>query len=137
MNGVHLRQPDVAVYARALIEPTVAETGVHSQDDVVLAAVIQEIGEIETKRSVAIVVAPDKASVDKHEHIAEGAVELDPDTAAEVARWNFELAPVPAHAGFRIAAAQRLIPVGAQLIVPAARVITNEWQFYGPVVRKA
>src|SRR6266498_1569162 len=136
MNGIHFRQPYVAIYAGTFVKPTVAEAGVHSQDNVVPAAVIQKIGEIEAEWCVAIVVTPDEAPVHEHKHIAKSTVELDPDAAAQVARRNFKLAPVPAHAVFGIPTAQRLIAVGAQLIVPDTRVIANEWLFHGPVVRK-
>src|SRR5881394_1691659 len=129
MHGVHLRQPYVAIYARTFVEPAVTEAGIHSQDDVVPAAVIQEVGEIETERSVAIVVASDEATVHKHKHIAKGTIELDQNAAAEVARWNFELAPVPAHAVFGIPAAERLKAVGTQRTVSTPRVLTHDLNF--------
>jgi hypothetical protein len=126
----------VSIYARTLIKPTIAEARINTQNNAVPATVIQEVGEVETERYIAIVVAADEASVDKHKHIAKCTVELDPNAPPEVACWNFEFAAVPTHARFRISTAQGLIPMRAQLIVPVTRIITDEWEFNGPVVRK-
>ena len=61
---------------------------------------------------------------------AEGAVELDRDAPAEIAGGNFEFAAVPAHAGLRIAAAERLEAVRVLLFV------AHKGQLDGPVVRQ-
>ena len=85
--------------------------------------------------SITVVVAADEAAVDEHEHVAEGAIDLDPDAAARVAGGYIECAAVPAHAGFRIAPAQRLVTVQAQRIVSLAGIV-DERQFDSPVTRR-
>ena len=106
-SAIGLGEPHMAIDAGALVEPAVAEAGVDARDDVVLRAVGEEVGQIEAEGRIAVVVAADEAAVDKDQHVAEGAVELDRDAAAQVAGGNLELAPIPAHAGLGIAAAER------------------------------
>ena len=136
VHGVQLGQPDVAVDARALVEPAVAEAGVDAQGDDVPAAVVEEIAEVEAERRVAVVVPADEAAVDEQHDVAHRAVELDPDAAAAIAGGKLEGAPVPAHAGRREAAAQRLVAVRGQAGVVVAAVVVDERQLHRPVVRQ-
>src|ERR1035437_465320 len=117
MHGIGLSQPDVPVDTGAFVEPALAEAGVDPQDNVVYRAVGEEIRQIEAERNIAVVAAADEAAVDENHHIAKSAVELNPDAAANIARGDLEFAPVPAYAGFRVAASQRLVAVPAQRIV--------------------
>ena len=130
VQRIGLGQPHVAIDARALVEPAVAEAGVHARHDVVLRAVAQKVRQVEAERRVAVVVAADEAAVHKDQHVAEGAVELDRDAPAQVAGRNLELAPVPAHAGLRIAAAEGLVAVRFLLLV------AHKGQLDRPVVRQ-
>ena len=128
VQRIRFRQPHVAVDPGALVEPAGAIARVDAGDDAVFGADGKEVGDVEAEGGVGVVVAPDEAPVDKEEDVAKGAVELDGDAAAGVAGWDQELAPVPAHAGLRIAPAQRLVPMRLQLVV------VNEGQLHGPVV---
>src|SRR5271165_2864244 len=130
MDRVELREPDVAVNAGPLVEPAVAEAGVDAEGDAVFAAVVEKVGEVETEGSVAVVVAADEAAVDEDDDAAEGAIELHPGAAAGVGSGDVELAAVPADTGLGIAAAERLVAMGLQLIV------ADEGELDGPVVRQ-
>src|ERR1035441_1011563 len=108
MHGIGLSQPDVPVDTGAFVEPALAEAGVDPQDNVVYRAVGEQIRQIEAERDIAVVTAADEAAVDENHHIAKSAVELNPDAAANIAGRDLEFAPVPPHAGFGIAPAERL-----------------------------
>src|ERR1035441_1740755 len=136
VHSIGFEQPDVPVDARALVKPAVSEAGVDAQNDVVLRAVGEEIRKIEAERDIAIVAAADEAAVDENQKIAEGAVELNPDAAANIARGDLEFAPVPLHAGFGIAAPQRLVTMRARRIISASRIVVNERKLHCPVVRE-
>ncbi len=134
VDGVSFGEPDVAVDAGSFIEPAVAEAGVGTDDDVILRAVVEEVREVETEGGVAVVVAADEAAVDEDEHIANGAVEFDPDATAEIGRGNFKFAAVPADTGLGVATAEGLVTVGLHGVVGAAQIIVNEGELDGPVV---
>src|SRR5271157_3733046 len=107
----------MAIDARALVEPSVAEARVHARHNIVFLPITQKIRQVKAERSVAVIVAADKAAVYKHQHVAKGAVELNRNPPAQIAGRNLELAPVPAHAGLRVTAAEGLIAVGPLLLV--------------------
>ena len=119
---------------RALVEPAISEAGIDAQNDAVLRAVGEEIRQIEAEWNVAAVTSTDKAAIGENQNISEGAVEFNPDAAANIAHGNIECATVPPHTGFGIAPPQRLIAVQARRIIPAPRVVVNERKFYCPVV---
>ena len=85
MQRIRLGQPHVAIDAGALVEPAVAEARIDARNDVVLLAVRQKVREVEAEGRVAVVVAADEAAVDEYQHVAESAVELNPDAAARIA----------------------------------------------------
>ncbi len=130
VQRVGLGQPHMAVDAGAFIKPAIAEAGVHADDQIVLAAIIQKVGQVEAEGRVAIVVATHERAVQEHQRVAEGSVELDRHAPSGVFLGNIEDAPVPAHAGLGIAAAQRLVAV------PLLFFIANERQLDRPVVRQ-
>ena len=130
VNCIRLGKPHVPIDSGALIEPSVAEARIHAQNNVVLGAIGEEVGQIAVERRIAVVVAADKAAVHEDQHAAEGAIELHGDAAAEVARGNLEFAAVPAHAGFGIPAADGLEAVRVLLLV------VHKGQLDGPVVRQ-
>ena len=82
MQRIRLRQPHMPVNSRAFVKPAIAEARVHAHDQKILPPVVQEVGHIEVERSVAVVVAPDEVSVEKHNRAAERAIELDDDAAS-------------------------------------------------------
>ncbi len=92
----------MAIDSGSLIEPSVAKAGVDARHDVVLLAVGEKIREVETERCVSVVIAANKASIDEDDDVAEGAIELDPDTTALVAFRYVECAAIPTHAAFGI-----------------------------------
>src|SRR6266700_6062611 len=98
----------MAIDARALVEPSVAEGRVNAQHNVVLCAVCQIVSQVEPKRRVSIIVAADEAAVDKHKHVAKRAIEFNRDAPPKVAGRIVELAAIPTHARLRIAPSQWL-----------------------------
>src|SRR5580704_1570522 len=120
----------MAINTRAFVEPAVAEAGVHAHDHAVLAAIIQEVSQVEAERRVPIVVAAYEEAVQEHECAAERAIEFQDDAPARVFPGNVEYAPVPANTVLRIAATQRFVAVPLQLV------IIDERQLDGPVVRQ-
>src|SRR3569833_2197352 len=134
MHGIGLREPDMTIDARALVEPPIAETGIDS-DHTVLRTVGEEVGEIEAEGSIAVVVSAHEAPVYEDEGVTEGAIELNPDSPARVGGRDLELSPVPSHAGFRITPPERFEAVRAKGRV-ALGVIADERQLDRPVVRK-
>src|ERR1700691_1096670 len=128
MQRIGLGQPHMAIDARALVKPSVAKAGVDARDNIVLRAIGQKVRQIETERRIAVVVATDEAAIDKDNHIAKRAVELNRNPLARVARRNLELAPVPTDAGLRITPSKRLESVRILLF------IVNERQLHRPIV---
>src|SRR6266496_4395722 len=96
----------------------------------VLAAVVQKIGEIEAERRISIVVAPNEIAVQKHKRAAKGSVELDDGASPGIFLRCIEDAAVPADAGFGIAATERFVAVAVLFLVAYER------QFHGPIVRQ-
>ena len=128
VERVGLSEPHVPVDSRALVEPSVAKARVHAHHDAVLRAHRKKVGNVEAEWRVAVIVAADEAPVHEDEHIAKRSVELHRNPSPGVARWNVKLAPIPPHACFRIAPAQRLESMRCQRVVP------NERQLHRPVV---
>src|SRR6185437_10951549 len=126
-----LNEPDVTVESRALVKPSISEGGVHANHKVILLAIVEEIGDIEAEGGITVVVATDKATVYKNERTTESPIELQHDPAALVACGNIEHSPVPANAGFRVAAAKRFVTVRFLLFVP------HKGQFHRPIMRQA
>src|SRR5271165_1517439 len=120
----------------ALIKPAVSEAGIDAQNNIVTRSIREKIGELELKWDVAIVVSAHKTAIDKDQRVPEDSVELDPGAAACVAGRNLEFAPIPAHAGFRIAPAQRFVSVRAQLAVSGSCIVVHKRKFHGPVMGK-
>ena len=111
MQGIRLGQPYMPVDPRALIEPAVAKARIHARHNAILRAVAQKIRHVEAERRIAVVIAANKATIHKDQNAAEGAVKLNIDPASQIVGRNRELPPVPAHARFWIATAQRLVAV--------------------------
>src|ERR1700691_2749429 len=120
----------MTVDSSTLVEPAVAKARVYAGHNAVLLADSEEVGDVESERRVAVIVAADEASVYKDEHVAKCAVELDRNAATGVAGRNVELAPVPSHTGFGIAAPQRLVSMRRKRVVP------HKGQLHRPVVRQ-
>ncbi len=118
----------MAVNACTFVEPAIAETGVHADDDEVLASVVEEVRDIEAEGRVAVVVAANEISVDEKQGVAESTVELKRYPAAAVAGRNIEAAAIPSDAGFGITPPQRLVSVALQALV------ANKWQLDCPVM---
>ena len=108
VNRVGLHQPDVPVNAGALVEPAVALGGVHAHQQHVPAAGGGEIGHVEAERVVAADVPADVEAVEDDRGLAVGGVEFDGDALARVGGREFEDAAIPADAGGRVGAAQRI-----------------------------
>jgi hypothetical protein len=136
MHRISLGQPDVPVDSSSLVEPSVAEAGIHSEENIVLLAIHEKIGEVEAEGGVSIIVSPNETAIHPNQSIPEHAVKLDPDPSAHISCRNLELAPVPAHAVLRIATAYRLVAVRPQLTVARATVVMLEWKLHRPVVRQ-
>src|SRR5689334_14074958 len=111
MEWCHFGQPHVPVDARALVEPTITIGGIHANHEYVTRAIAYEVGDIDAKRGVAVVISTDEATVDKHQRVTKHAVELDNDPPAKVGRGNVETAAIPANGVFRILAPERLVTV--------------------------
>src|ERR1035441_321112 len=126
MHCVGLGEPSVPVDSGTLVPPTVPLTSIDAEGDVVGGAVSKEVRYIEVEGNVAAVAAANITTVEKYDRVPEGAVELYPNAAAHVGRRNIEFAPIPAHAGFRIAAAERLISVRAQRIVSGTCIVMHK-----------
>src|SRR5450755_568919 len=99
MQRVGLGEPHVAVNPCAFVKPTVAEAGVHADDDVILGSVVQKVGDIKTEGRVAVIVAAHEVSVDENKGVAKCAVESEGDAAAAIAGRNIKAPAVPAHTG--------------------------------------
>ena len=79
MQRIRLGQPHVPVNACALVKPAIAEARVHADDQIILAAIIQKIAQVEAEGRIAVVVAADEISIQKHERVAKRAIELHAD----------------------------------------------------------
>jgi hypothetical protein len=135
MHRISLGQPDVPVDSSSLVEPSVAEAGVHAEENIVLFAIRQKIRQVEAERGVSIIISPNETAVNENQRISEHSVELNPDPPSRIARGDFEIAAVPAHTVFRIAAAKRLVTVRLQLTVTDAIVVMLKREFNRPIVR--
>ncbi len=118
------------INAGALVEPAIAEAGVHPHHQIILFAIPEKIAHVETKWSVAVIVAPDEVPVQKYQRAAERAVKLNRDSPSVVFLGNIERTPVPAHTRLRIPSSQRFVPMGLLFV------IVHERQFHCPVVRQ-
>ena len=111
--------------SRAFVEPSIAKTRVHAQQNTVLLAIGEKITEVEAKGRIAVVVSPNETAVDPDESVAEHSVELYPDAPPCVAGGDLELAAVPAHTILRIAPPQWLVTMRPQLAVALATVVVR------------
>ena len=93
-----LRQPHVAVDARALVPPALDVGGVDAHRQHVLATVVRHIADVEVEARVAAAVVADAMPVQPHFAAAEDAVELEPQLAAEVFGGEIEPLAVPGNA---------------------------------------
>src|ERR1035438_9536019 len=130
MQRIRLGQPHVPVNAGAFIEPTIAKARIHAHDQKILSAIVQKVGHVEAKWRVAVIVAPDEISVEKHQRAAKRAIKLNCDALSVVFFRNIEGAPVPADARLRISSSQGLVAVGLLFV------IVHKRQFHCPVVRQ-
>src|SRR5579875_3819228 len=96
MQRMRLRQPDVAIHAGALIKPSLAFGSVGAHGDRILAAVVEEVRDVETKRGITAEVPSDVVSIDENHRVAEDAIEFNGDAAAQIAGRDFENATIPA-----------------------------------------
>ena len=134
-----LDQPDVAIDPCAFVEPAFTGRRVDAHRDHVAGAVVEEIGEIDTERRVAALVASDDVAVAEDHAVAEHAVELDGNAATEIARRNLERAPIPADAGLGKLASQRLEAVRRPAVflgLRRRRAARGKRQLDGPIVRQ-
>ena len=120
----------MAIDPRALVEPAFVLGRVHAHDERVLAAVGQQIRHVEPERHVAAQVAAHEVAVEDHDAVAEDAVELDRDAAADVGRGDVERPAVPADARVGERAAERLRAVAVETA------ILVEGEIDRPVVRQ-
>src|SRR5271166_5688158 len=105
MQRIRFRQPHMAIDPRAFVEPAVAEAGVHADDQKILAAVVQKVGDIEAEGGIAVVVAANEISVEEDERAGEGAIDLVCNAAAGISFGDIDREEIPPDAGYRIAAA--------------------------------
>ncbi len=129
MQRIGLGQPDVPIDPCSLVKPAIAEAGVHADEQKILAAKIHEVGKVEAERSVSVIVASNEISIQKHESAAKGSIEFHADTAPRIFFGNIEGPPVPADAGFGIAAPERLIAMALLFLV------ADKGQLDRPIVR--
>lgn len=128
VEGIGFGEPDMPIDASAFIKPSVAETGIDAGHNIILCAVAQEIGDVELERRIAVIVAPDKATIYEDEDTAESPVEVDRDSATQIACRDLELAAIPAHTGFRVTTSERFESVRI------LNLVVDKWQFHGPVM---
>ncbi len=130
VHGSGLHQPDVPVNAGALIEPTVAFGRIDADQQHIAAAGSRKIGYVEAERIIAADVPANVEAVEDDGGLAIRAIEFDGDALASVRSREFEDAAIPADAGGRVRAPQRIEPLAGE------RWIVLEGQFDGPVVRQ-
>src|SRR6185312_10054140 len=107
VQGIGLGKPDVPIDARPLVKPAIAEACIHPHDQIILAAIVKEVGKVEAEGCVSVVVPANKVSVQKDQRVAECAVEFNGHAAAAIAVGNFERAAIPPNARLRIFPAER------------------------------
>ena len=128
MDRSGLDQPDVPIDAGAFIEPAVAQGRIHPHQQHVRAAREREIGQVEAERIVAATVPANVVAVEDDHGFPVDAVEFDRDSPARVRRGNIEDPAVPAHAGFRVVASQRIGAfAGQRRIVLEGSSIAQSW----------
>ena len=106
-----LFEPDVAVDACPLVEPTFLKGGVGPYTDEVVAAVVHVLGDVVYLGGVSAGFGAHVEAVEPHLGVAEDAVEAEQDVPAEVFLTYGEDFTVPAYAGFGILPAHRLVAV--------------------------
>ena len=141
MQRIELVQPDMAIDAGPLVEPTLAERRVRADGDHVAPAVVQHVGEIDDEAGIPAVVARHDVAVAEHEAVAEHALELEMEAPAEVRPGDVEHASVPADARVGKLAAERLVAVRGRGILGFGRkrlrrLGLHERQRHAPVVRQ-
>ncbi len=82
VQGRGLRQPDVAVDARALVVPALLQRGVDAHRDDVVAAVVEVVADVVARAEVAARLVADEEAVHEDARVAVDAVELDRRSAA-------------------------------------------------------
>ncbi len=128
MDRVSLYQPDVAVDTRALVPPALELRRISPNHERVFAAVIEHVGQIVARGSVAAIMTPEIVSVDGHFVISIDAVEFHADSPTNVHAGDLENAPVPADACARVVPSERLETMEKELGV------IDEIELDGPVV---
>ncbi len=78
VDGVGLNQPDMAVDAAALVEPTFVSGGIHADHQRVLAAEFGILGDVEHEAAIAAGVATQAVAVKPDQRVAVNAVEFQP-----------------------------------------------------------
>ena len=124
-----LVQPDMAVNARALVEPALELARVHLHRYGVAAANARHIRDVRPERVITALVPDHFPAVDPDCGVSKRTVELQPETLARVGRRQVKRAPIPANAVAREARPDRLESVA--LIGGGI-----ERQFNRPVVRQ-
>ncbi len=130
VQGIGFHQPDVAVDACALVKPAFVLGGIHAHHQNVFATVVGEVRYVVAEWRVAAQVASEIVPVERHDGVAEHAVEFDRQPPAEIARRDLKHPPIPSDAGCRVRPAQRLRAVADE----AAFVLKR--QFHGEIVRQ-
>ena len=125
-----LNQPDMAINARALVEPPLEFGSVHANGHRVLAAEVHDVREVVAEPAVAAFVMADEVAVDKYPAIAKGTVKLQPDAPTRIRLVQRERAPVPTD----VVAARKPKPDGSEPMRAIGLLV--EGQFNGPVVRQ-
>ena len=82
--------PDVAVKAGALIEPAVAQGGVHAHQQHIWDSRVYKVAQVEAEWIVTAAVPADVVTVENHHGIPVSAVELHRDAPARIGRRDFE-----------------------------------------------
>ena len=106
-----LVEPDVAIDACTLVEPTFFQGGIGTDAHQVVAAVVQVFADVIHLRGIAAGLAAQVEAVDPHAGIAEDAVELQIDVLAQVFLRHGEGLAVPADAGLGIFITDGLVAV--------------------------
>src|SRR6185369_7248568 len=106
--------------------------GVNAHGDDVAGAVVQVVGQVVAEAGIAALVAAEAVAVDPDDAVAEHAIELDGDAAAEVRLGDLEGAAIPADAVLGMIGTDGAKTVLAEFLVP----LGIERQFDRPVVRE-
>ena len=91
-------EPDVAIYSRPFVKPSLFHSDVNAHGDYVIAAVIEVIGDIVLEAAVAGVFRADIEAVNPEARVAMNAVKFDDYPAAEVRFRDRKLFAIPADA---------------------------------------